>query len=193
MVRGSRAVGGNGQVKRAGPPWPIPCPSTPRQPALHARGLTVQAGYDPNPYPKGVKITDAQLAAVPLHRHEWHGEWNHTIVANAQSDLACALRVGLGCNLRAIVGTSVALDRHNRRRGFLVRSGRPELVGDRPVSSIDNHRGACTVVRSRKLCQLARRRSRWLGISSRSASSATCCLASQMAITCAASWRKTWS
>ena len=42
----------------------------------------------PTPIPKGVKITDAQLAAVPLHRHEWHGEWNYTIVANAQSDLA---------------------------------------------------------------------------------------------------------
>ncbi len=51
-------------------------------------GLTIQAGYDPNPYPKGVRITDAQLAAVPLHPHDWHGEWNYTIVANAQSDLA---------------------------------------------------------------------------------------------------------
>jgi hypothetical protein len=51
-------------------------------------GLTIQAAHDPNPYPKGVRITDAQLAAVPLHRHEWHGEWNYTIVANAQSDLA---------------------------------------------------------------------------------------------------------
>ena len=28
-------------------------------------GLTIQAGYDPHPYPKGVKISDAQLAAVP--------------------------------------------------------------------------------------------------------------------------------
>src|ERR1022692_97117 len=53
-----------------------------------ATGLTIQAAYDPNPYPKGVKISDAELAAVPLHRHEWHGEWNYTIVANAQSDLA---------------------------------------------------------------------------------------------------------
>jgi transposase len=51
-------------------------------------GLTIQAAHDPNPYPKGVKITDAQLVAVPLRRHEWHGEWNYTIVACAQSDLA---------------------------------------------------------------------------------------------------------
>ena len=49
-------------------------------------GLTIQAGYDPNWYPKGVKITDAELAAVPLDPHDWHGEWNYTI--NAQSDPA---------------------------------------------------------------------------------------------------------
>ena len=37
-------------------------------------GLTIQAAYDPNPCPKGVKITGVQLAAVPLHPHDWHGE-----------------------------------------------------------------------------------------------------------------------
>ncbi|MGH9893147.1 MAG: ISAzo13 family transposase [bacterium] len=42
-------------------------------------GLTVGAAYDPEWYPTGVKITDKQLAAVPLTPHEWHGEWNYTI------------------------------------------------------------------------------------------------------------------
>jgi len=42
-------------------------------------GLTVEAAHDPNTYPTGVKITDAQLAAVPLTPHDWHGEWNYTI------------------------------------------------------------------------------------------------------------------
>lgn len=42
-------------------------------------GLTVTADHDPNWYPTGVKITDTQLAAVPLTRHEWHGTWNYTI------------------------------------------------------------------------------------------------------------------
>jgi hypothetical protein len=42
-------------------------------------GLTVQAAHDPNWYPKGVKITDTELAAVPLAPHDWHGEWNYTI------------------------------------------------------------------------------------------------------------------
>ena len=42
-------------------------------------GLSIQADCDPNWYPKGVKITDHQFAAVPLTRHDWHGEWNYTI------------------------------------------------------------------------------------------------------------------
>ncbi|MDK1103218.1 MAG: ISAzo13 family transposase [Actinomycetota bacterium] len=40
-------------------------------------GLTIQAAHDPNWYPKGVKITNAELAAVPLASHDWHGEWNY--------------------------------------------------------------------------------------------------------------------
>lgn len=46
--------------------------------------LTIQAAHDPNWYPKGVKVTDAELAAVPLDPHDFHGEWNYTV--NAQSD-----------------------------------------------------------------------------------------------------------
>jgi hypothetical protein len=48
-------------------------------------GLSIQAAYDPGWYPTGIKITDAQLAAVPLEPHDFHGEWNYTI---AQSVLA---------------------------------------------------------------------------------------------------------
>src|SRR3954451_14877028 len=44
-------------------------------------GLTIQAGYDPNWYPTGVKISDAELAAVPLAPHDFHGDWNYTITA----------------------------------------------------------------------------------------------------------------
>ncbi len=49
-------------------------------------GLTIQAAHDPNWYPTGVKVTDAELASVPLVPHDFHGEWNYTI--NAQSDQA---------------------------------------------------------------------------------------------------------
>jgi hypothetical protein len=42
-------------------------------------GLTVEAVLDPGTYPTGVKISKAQIEAVPLTRHQFHGEWNYTI------------------------------------------------------------------------------------------------------------------
>ena len=42
-------------------------------------GLTIQAAYDPAWYPTGVKITDTELAALPLNRHDWHPDWNYTL------------------------------------------------------------------------------------------------------------------
>ena len=42
-------------------------------------GLKVRAELDENKYPKGVKISDAQLAAVNLSRHSFHGDWNYMI------------------------------------------------------------------------------------------------------------------
>ena len=48
-------------------------------------GLTIQADYDPSWYPTGVKITNKELAAVPLDSHEFHGEWNYTITAQSNA------------------------------------------------------------------------------------------------------------
>ena len=42
-------------------------------------GLKVYAQLDENSYERGVKITDAQLAAVNLTPNKFHGEWNYTI------------------------------------------------------------------------------------------------------------------
>ena len=42
-------------------------------------GLTVEAVLDSGAYPSGVKVTDKQIKAVPLTRHQFHGEWNYTI------------------------------------------------------------------------------------------------------------------
>src|SRR6266498_950904 len=44
-------------------------------------GLRVRAELDRGRYPTGVKVRDAELAAVPLGRHDWHGEWNYTITS----------------------------------------------------------------------------------------------------------------
>jgi hypothetical protein len=46
-------------------------------------GLKVRAVLDRNKYPKGVKISNAQLAAVNLTRHDFHGDWNYTIKPRA--------------------------------------------------------------------------------------------------------------
>jgi hypothetical protein len=42
-------------------------------------GLAVRAELDEHKYPKGVKISDAKLAAINIRRHTFHGEWNYTI------------------------------------------------------------------------------------------------------------------
>ena len=42
-------------------------------------GLSVQAELDEGTYPKGVKISEEQMAALPLDRHDFHGDWNYTL------------------------------------------------------------------------------------------------------------------
>jgi AcrR family transcriptional regulator len=34
-------------------------------------------------YPLGVKVSDRELAAVPMRQHDWHGEWNYTVQPTA--------------------------------------------------------------------------------------------------------------
>jgi hypothetical protein len=45
--------------------------------SLTNAGLSVRAAYDPSGYPTGVKVTDSQLAAVPVTPHDFHGEWSY--------------------------------------------------------------------------------------------------------------------
>ena len=42
-------------------------------------GLRVHAELDAAPYPKGVKVTKAEFAAIDLTSDAFHGEWNYTI------------------------------------------------------------------------------------------------------------------
>ena len=42
-------------------------------------GLTVNAVIDQNRYPAGVKVSDAEMAALNITRDAFHGEWNYTI------------------------------------------------------------------------------------------------------------------
>ena len=43
-------------------------------------GLRVRAEIDPGKYPKGIKISNKQVAAIRLERDQFHGEWNYTIL-----------------------------------------------------------------------------------------------------------------
>jgi hypothetical protein len=43
-------------------------------------GLRVHAELDPGKYPKGVKVSDREIASIRLERDEFHGEWNYTIL-----------------------------------------------------------------------------------------------------------------
>ncbi len=42
-------------------------------------GLTVHAELDDNAYPTGIRISDTEMNALPITRHEFHGEWNYTL------------------------------------------------------------------------------------------------------------------
>jgi transposase len=43
-------------------------------------GLTVHAELDDGTYPAKVKVSKAQLDALPAVAHYWHGEWNYTLL-----------------------------------------------------------------------------------------------------------------
>ncbi len=48
--------------------------------ATHSRtGLRVRSEIDHRRYPKGVRISEEQLAALRLTAHRFHGEWNYTL------------------------------------------------------------------------------------------------------------------
>ena len=45
-------------------------------------GLAVQCQLDTGQYPKGIVVSDAEIAAINIKRHAFHGEWNYTISPN---------------------------------------------------------------------------------------------------------------
>jgi hypothetical protein len=42
-------------------------------------GLKIQCELDPNAYPKGIKISDHEMATLNITRDEFHPEWNYSI------------------------------------------------------------------------------------------------------------------
>jgi hypothetical protein len=46
-------------------------------------GLNVRCQLDENAYPAGIKVSDAEMDAANLTRHDFHGEWNYTVSPKA--------------------------------------------------------------------------------------------------------------
>ena len=43
------------------------------------KGLAVRAELDTNTYPAGIRVSDAEMAALAIQRHHFHGDWNYTL------------------------------------------------------------------------------------------------------------------
>jgi hypothetical protein len=57
-------------------------------------GLTVRCELDENTYAKGVKVSDAEMAALNISGDAFHPEWNYTIAPRSMPASTCVLRHG---------------------------------------------------------------------------------------------------
>jgi hypothetical protein len=48
-------------------------------------GLSVACDIDRSRYPKGIAVSDAEMAALNIHRDTFHGDWNYTIAPRQQA------------------------------------------------------------------------------------------------------------
>jgi hypothetical protein len=44
-------------------------------------GLKINAELSERIFLKGVEVTDREIEALPLQRHDFHGDWNYTMAA----------------------------------------------------------------------------------------------------------------
>jgi transposase len=109
-------------------------------------GLTVAAELDTGTYATGIKISKAQMDALPVTPHDWHGDWNYTLhpapaaaspppqpAARTRPDLAWLAHPAitglpgpaLDALTAALAGPAAALRQAatDRRRGYRPRQG----------------------------------------------------------------------
>ena len=48
-------------------------------------GLTVLCELDPNAYPKGIVVSDAEMDSLNIEKADFHGEWNYTLKQSKSS------------------------------------------------------------------------------------------------------------
>jgi hypothetical protein len=54
----------------------LPTRTARRLTGLHRRPVRCE---NPNAYPAGVRVSEAEIDAINIQRHDFHGEWNYTI------------------------------------------------------------------------------------------------------------------
>jgi hypothetical protein len=54
-------------------------------------GLTVHCELDQNRYPKGIAVSDAEMASINITRADFHGDWNYTISPSSRPNPALIL------------------------------------------------------------------------------------------------------
>ena len=50
------------------------------------KGLRIRAELDTKRYPVGTRVTDEELAGVKLKPHDFHGDWNYTILPSGSKN-----------------------------------------------------------------------------------------------------------
>jgi transposase len=79
-------------------------------------GLTVEAHLDTGDYPTGIAISKDRFAALPLVKHETHGQWNYTLLPQPAEPAPPPV-------------SREAHDVAERRRSLLARLADPRLTG----------------------------------------------------------------
>ncbi|MFG2481134.1 ISAzo13 family transposase [Streptomyces fagopyri] len=79
-------------------------------------GLTVEAHLDTRDYPTGIAISRDRFAALPLVKHETHGQWNYTLLSEPTESTAPPV----SCEAHGVA---------DRRRSILPRLADPRLTG----------------------------------------------------------------
>jgi len=145
-------------------------------------GLTVEAHLDTGDYPTGIAISKDRFAALPLVRHETHGQWNYILLpepteptaspvsreAHGVSDrrrslldrLADPRLTGLStteladlCTELAPLQAARAQERYSEQRGGRARRATGKLRGSKPLFD-DAARVMLTLLYQRQVCSM---------------------------------------
>jgi len=141
-------------------------------------GLRVHAELDTAAYDTGIQISDVQMGALPLTRHDWHGDWNYTLRPEAYDqvntapdpfdqpspDLAWLCHPALtglpAPEWDALIATLMTLHRQQREAALDKRRGhRPRLAapgtGRRPILTLADRLMATALCQRLALPQIA--------------------------------------